>query len=125
MCELETKKCPIDELPPEASPVPIPAPTKTQVSTSELEIKRTPIEELPPLPPAPGPMPGLYIPSAEPCTTIVEFQITILSTLDIPAEPEAVVVPIENPSHSATDPIVEFQIVMLSTDEIPSRESSP
>jgi hypothetical protein len=89
MRELETKSCPIDEVPVPSTtlPVPIPAGANTFVSRRELVIERTPIEELPPQREFPAPMPGLSIPSAETSTTIVEFQITILSTLDVAADP--------------------------------------
>jgi hypothetical protein len=96
-CEVEMKRSPIDELPPLTSPVPTPAPWYTLTSTCELETKRIPIEELPADTPGPAPIPGLYMRRHEQLATTVEFQITILSTLEVPREPEPPEVPIDDP----------------------------
>jgi hypothetical protein len=109
---------PSDESSRQATPLPIPTPPDEKATTCELEIKRTPIEELPPFV---YPVP-ITEASHQP-STIDEFKVSILSTLEVPMEHS----PAPIPEYAATSPasIVVFEILMLPIHDVVSDEFIP
>jgi hypothetical protein len=123
--ELQIVILPIDEIPspvPPGVPIPIPPPLLNPIPseyTCDPEIKRLPMEELPS---SVEPVP-ISDASLAP-STIVEFKIATLSTVEQPQS--ASPVPIPGPARNVLPAsIVVFEIVILPIDEVVSNESLP